>query len=67
MKDYMKALARKGEVTIVEHVGGKTIVAIKTSAGVASLTGGTKDQLLAELCQMFQDWPDTPDASRTRQ
>jgi len=65
----MKALARKGEVTILEHVGGKTMVKLQTSSGnVAVLEGATSaDQLLAELCQMFQDWPDTPDASRTRQ
>ena len=56
----MKILARKGEVTIVEHVGRKTIVALKTAAGVVTLTGGTKDQLVAELCQMCQNYPDMP-------
>ena len=57
MTDHMKALARKGEVTIVEH-GGKTIIALKTSAGVVSLEGGTKDQLIAELSKMCQNYPD---------
>ena len=59
-KDYMKILARKGEVTIVEHVGRKTIVALKTAAGVVTLTGGTKDQHLAELCKMSQNYPYKP-------
>ena len=58
VKDYMKALARKGEVTIVEHAGGKTIVALRTSAGIVTLTGGTKDQLIAELSKMCQNYPD---------
>ena len=58
MTDHLKALARKGEVTILEHVGGKTIVALKTPAGVVSLEGGTKDQLIAELSKMCQNYPD---------
>ena len=69
-KDYMKALAKKGEVTIVEHVDGKTMVALQSfsGAGVVVLQGWTtKDQLVAELCQMCQDYPDMPNAKRTRQ
>jgi hypothetical protein len=60
-KDYMKILARKGEVTILEHVGGKTIVAIRASGNVATLKGAAgADQLLAELCQICKNWPDMP-------
>ncbi len=58
MTDYMKMLARKGEVTVVEHIGGKTIVALQTPAGILTLEGGAKDQLLAELCQMCRNYPD---------
>jgi hypothetical protein len=59
MKDYMKMLARKGAVTIVEHVGGKTMVAIQLSCGnIVTLEGGTKDRLLAELYYMCKGWPD---------
>ena len=63
MKDYLKILARKGEVTVVEHVGGKTMVALQpfSGAGVVVLQGlTTKDQLLAEICQICRNWPDTP-------
>ena len=59
----MKILARKGDVTIVEHAGRKTTVAIQpfSGAGIVTLQGWTtKDQLLAELCQMCKNWPDTP-------
>ena len=65
MKDYLQALARKGEVTIVEHIGGKPIVALKTPAGVVSLQGGTKEQLIAELAQMVRNYPDTPASPTT--
>jgi hypothetical protein len=61
MKDHMKALAKKGDVTIVERAGRKTTVAIQpfSGAGVVTLQGWTtKDQLLAELCHIVQDWPD---------
>jgi hypothetical protein len=58
MTDHMKALARKGEITVVEHVGGRTIVVLKTSAGVISLEGGTKDQLIAELLRVCRNYPD---------
>jgi hypothetical protein len=60
MKDYMRILARKGEVTIVEHVGGKTMVALRAAGNVVTLEGGQKDQLVAELCQICKNWPDTP-------
>jgi hypothetical protein len=65
MMDHMKTLSRKGEVTIVEHAGGKAIVAVKTVSGdVVTLKGGTKDQLLAELCQIVKNWPDMPSPQR---
>jgi hypothetical protein len=54
----MKALAKKGEVTIVEHVGGKTTVVLQTSRGVISLEGGTKDQLITELLRVCRNYPD---------
>jgi hypothetical protein len=59
MNDHLKILARKGTVTIREDAKGKAIVAVKTAAGNITLRGGTKDQLLAELCQMCRDLPDT--------
>ena len=59
MKDHIIALARKGEVTIVERSGGKTIVALHTPAGIVTLEGGTKEQLIAELSRMCEDYPDT--------
>lgn len=60
MKNYLKALARKGEVTIVEHTGGKTIIALKTpTGGVISLEAwATKDQLIVELSKVCEDYPD---------
>ena len=57
----MKMLARKGEVTVVEHTGKKTTVALQpfSGAGVVTLQGWTtKDQLLAELYHMCENWPD---------
>ena len=61
MTDHMKALARKGEVTIVEHAGKKTTVALRTHAGgVVTLQGWTTaNQLIMELSQMCEDYPDT--------
>jgi hypothetical protein len=61
MSDHLKALARKGVVTVVEHDGGKTIVAIQSGGNVVTLEGGRKEQLLAELCQIVRNWPDTPE------
>ena len=58
--DYMRQLARKGKVTVVEHTGGKTQVAIQAYGGVVTLEGGTKESLLKEMCQMTRNWPDTP-------
>lgn len=57
MNETLKALARKGEVTVVEH-GRKVIVAVKAPAGVLTLEGGTRDRLIAELYQMIRNWPD---------
>jgi hypothetical protein len=58
MQDYMKALARKGDITVLEH-GRKTIVALQLGAGVVTLEGATgADQLVAELYQMCKHWPD---------
>jgi hypothetical protein len=40
-EDDMRALTRKGEVTILEHVGGKTIVAVRAASGsILTLEGG---------------------------
>ena len=70
MTDYLKMLSRKGEVTILKRDGGKTIVAIESPAGVLTLEGAIRtpagdlpsrasvDQLLSELYQLVQDWPD---------
>ena len=58
--DYMEALARKGEVTVVER-GRKTVVALQpfSGAGVVTLEGVTRaNQLIEELYQMCRDWPD---------
>lgn len=56
----MRALTRKGEVTILEHVGGKTIVAVRAASGsILTLEGGEKERLIAELCQICKNWPDT--------
>jgi len=64
MKEPIELLARKGSVTVVEHTGGKTIVAIELSCGnILTLEGADKDTLIAELRQMVKNWPDTP-ASR---
>lgn len=54
----MRALTRKGEVTILEHVGGKTIVRA-ASGSILTLEGGEKERLIAELCQICKNWPDT--------
>jgi hypothetical protein len=58
MKNYLEILARKGDVTIVEHAGGKTIIAVEACGNVMTLEGGQKDQLLAEMCAIFKNWPD---------
>lgn len=59
-EDDMRALTRKGEVTILEHVGGKTIVAVRAASGsILTLEGGEKERLIAELCQICKNWPDT--------
>jgi hypothetical protein len=60
VSNCLTILARKGEVTVLEHVGGKTIVAIQAYGGVLTLEGGTKDKLIEELCQMCKHWPDVP-------
>jgi hypothetical protein len=58
MKDHLEMLSRKGTVTVVEH-GGKAIVAVQhPNGGIVTLEGGTKAQLLAELCRMVAKWPD---------
>lgn len=66
--DYAKALAKKGDVTVVEHVGGKTTVAIQACGGVLTLEGKTagKNKLLAELFQMVEHWPDAPEPLASR-
>ena len=58
MKNYMEILSRKGEVTVVEHTGGKTIVAIEAYGGVLTLEGTSAEQLLSELCRMTENWAD---------
>jgi hypothetical protein len=59
MKDHMRALARKGVVTVVERAGRKTVVAIQASGSVVTLKGAAgADQLVAELCQICKNWPD---------
>ena len=57
-EDSLKILARKGDVTILERIGGKTMISVQASGNVMTLEGGQKDQLLAELCHIFKDWPD---------
>ena len=58
--DHMKALSRKGDVTIVEHAGKKTSVSLQPFSGAVVVLQGwtTKEQLLKELCQMCRDYPD---------
>ena len=62
MTDHMKILARKGILTIAEYPGGKISVKLHQANGnTATLTGRTtKDQLVAELCQIVENWPDKP-------
>ena len=66
MSDHLKALARKGVVTVVERAGGKAIVAIQSGGNVVTLEGGRKEQLIAELCQIVKNWPDTPGPDHQR-
>jgi hypothetical protein len=56
----MRELARKGNVTVVEHEGGKTTVAIQAGHSVLTLENGPKDKLIAELCSIVRNWPDMP-------
>ena len=58
MTDYMKALARKGKVTIVEKENGTAIVAIQASGSVVTLERAPKEQLIKELYQIVREWPD---------
>ena len=55
MKDYMEILSRKGKVTVLEHTGGKTIVAIEAHGGALTLEGASAEQLLSALCRMCQN------------
>ena len=56
--EAMQALARKGDVVIREGDDGKTMVGLRTDAGVVNLSGGTKEQLLTELARMCRNYPD---------
>jgi hypothetical protein len=58
MEHYMRALARKGKLTIVERANGKAIVAIQASGSVVTLEHASKDQLIRELYQIVRNWPD---------
>ena len=59
MENHLETLARKGTVTVVERAGGKATVAVEISDGtIVTLQGGTKAQLLAELCQICKNLPD---------
>ena len=54
-------LERKGEVSIVERTGGKTMVKVVEPpfGGTMVLEGRTtKEQLAAELFRMIKNWPD---------
>jgi hypothetical protein len=63
MTDYLKALAKKGRVTISERPGKKTSVRLDPFSvnGAITLTGwASADQLLLELSQMCENYPDKP-------
>jgi hypothetical protein len=60
--DHIRTLERRGTLTILEHTGGKTQVAIQAYGGIVTLEGkegkASKEELLAELCKLTQRWPD---------
>jgi hypothetical protein len=59
MKNDLEMLAKKGEVTVIDHPKGKTMVAVKSPNGsVVTLTGGKKEQLVVELLAIIEAWPD---------
>jgi hypothetical protein len=57
--DPKSRLLKKGELTILERPEKKTFVALKAGGNIVSLEGfAPPDQLLAELLQVCQHWPD---------
>ena len=63
--NHMRALARKGTVTIVEKENGRAIVAIQASGSVVTLENAPRDQLVRELYQIVREWPDIPEEACT--
>src|SRR4029077_8136470 len=55
---HMKMLAGKGIVSVMEQSNGLVVVKVHTASGNISLRGGTKAQLLAEMCGICQNLPD---------
>ena len=48
MTDYIEMLARKGEVAVVEHIGGKSSSSTPTPPGILTLEGGSKKSFSRE-------------------